>query len=248
MSLIKKLLIILLATAFIAAVIVISAYISSDISSKNEIIAYALGENKLPGTIGVELKYDNSTPDVMLQSPTGMLYNKKSADKYEINEETKTITIFVTSSETGQWAVAFNKKDNMNISYEMMIGAESNFDITDTDIIRLEDTYYLGFKINSTKDVTFHPTLTLFSKNNSTTYNLIIENDLQTITMSSTSDMLYIPLILPKDIYEEETAKLTLILQTDLGAVVSKSVNLKFTEQTVLINELLQEGTDATTH
>ena len=241
MSLAKKLIIVFIFTLFCAAIIFISLSLSNNISSKNEMISYKLGYISKKGTVGVDLTYDVSPPDVILQAPSGTMFTEKSAKSYKHDPETKTISIISNKEEIGTWSVSFNKKDNLNISYQMTIYPSSSLEIIETDIIKLEDTYYLGFSTNSEAGILYHPSLTLQA--NSSRYELIISENLKDLTTTANNDMIYLPLVIPKEVYENNptSGTLQLTLTTDETKETTKaSVKIKFIENEVSMTDIIK--------
>lgn len=241
MSLTKKLIIVFVITAFAAIIMCVTTNINNSVSTKNEMISYSLGNAIHGGRVGVQLKYNVSPPDLVLQSPKGTMYNKTSAESYEIDTENKTITIFAISDETGIWSISFNKKDNTEISYEMLLSSIAGLTLTETDIIRLEDTYYLGFKYKADSTVNYHPSMTL-KIDDDTKYDLIIADDLKNLTTNVNDDMIYLPIVLPKETYENEkkTAEIILTLTTDEGLTTSAVTKIQLTENAVSMSDIIK--------
>ena len=240
MSLTKKLLIVFGITLIAAVgIILYMNMMNSNSSAKNEMIAYKLGDMNKKGQVGVELKYDIIPPDVILQSPSGTMFTEKSAKSYTLDEENKTITVIADKEETGMWSVSFNKKDNLNISYQMLIYASESLGIDETDIIKLENTYYLGFKTNSAPGITYHPAITLVVNNKK--YNLIIPEDLKDLTTSSDADMIYLPLVIPAEIYTNspENGVLTLTLSNEDNVKTSRKININFTKNLISMSDII---------
>lgn len=234
----KKLLItigILTAVLIIAVTAVLSSSYNS--SSNNIAQTYALGEAGEKGYIGVELQYDAETPEIMLKSPSGSVYNKQTAAKYDDNRTTKTVTMLVDSGETGKWSISFNKGANKSISYKMINKFSPTLYIMGTEITKTGENYYIAFR-----------PVQYDTARQTCKYALTLEADDHTFSLSDgnakINDLSYIQIIIPKEAYEKEsgTIKITVrsLEQTPQIAVEEIAVNL--IENELSASDLLTES------
>lgn len=140
---------ILIAISVVTSIIIISVvYVLTakyNQSKENIPQAYMLGEATEKGYIGVELTYDKECPNIILKSPTGVMYNSRTADRYDLNSVSKTVTMLADSGELGKWTVSFSKMSNDKISYKFVNTPSPTLYLKDVAIEQTGDDYYVAF-------------------------------------------------------------------------------------------------------
>lgn len=133
----------------------------------NTLKLYELGTAEQCGYVGVELVYDNEPVDVELISPSGKHYNKQTVSIYNINTDKRTITVLYDTSELGEWVVSFNEKTNERITYSFINKPSPTLNVTDVNLVKIEDYYYVKFTPVMESDIykTCKFTITLSSNN-----------------------------------------------------------------------------------
>lgn len=156
----KKILTIVGIITVIAVVILTILLTEYYTTNKNSIPqSYILGKAEQKGYIGVELTYDNTAPDIILISPSGITYTKTTAARYDEDIRNKTITLYADSDELGsedspdKWTVSFNKGDNRSITYRFVNMPSPTPYIMHTSIQELQNTYAVIFTATQLDDM-----------------------------------------------------------------------------------------------
>lgn len=192
---------------------------------------YALGEATEKGNIGVELIYDNEIPDIVLKSPSGLVYTAQTADQYKIDEENNTITMLIDSGELGKWTISFNKMiQNNRISYKFINELSSTLYLMNTSITKTGEDYY----------VTFRPSQIVTSKN-TCKYTLQLETNDMTYTLSNGTSTIgqqeFVSIAIPPEAYGNGEAVLKLTVKTS-------HKNPQIATETIRVN-LIENAIDA---
>lgn len=239
MSYKKHLIIIGLITAF--AVICTAAVLSSQYNNRSGNISqtYALGEAEEKGYIGVELTYDAEVPDIILRSPSGTIYNKETAHKYDENGVSKTVTMLIDSGETGKWSISFNKGENKSISYKMINKLSPTLYLMDTEITKTGENYYIMFR-----PVQYDNT------RQTCKYTLTLETDGHTFSLSDgkakINEPSYIQIIVPKEAYDKETGNIKITVKSleQTPQIAFKEIPVNLIENEISAADILAEQLD----
>ena len=106
---------------------------------------YELGIYTGYGYTGAEIHYDREPVDVTLITPSGKKLKPQYADIYEIDYDTKTITIMEDSNESGLWTIELNKKSNIQVTYSFITKPSDTLYIKNAEITDINGEQYLTF-------------------------------------------------------------------------------------------------------
>lgn len=186
---------------------------------------YKLGKAEQSGYIGVELTYDKEPVDIELISPTGKRFGKQHTNVYNIDTNKKQMTVLCDTTELGEWTISFNKKTNKHISYVFINKPSPTLNITDVNIVKIKDYYYVKFTpvMETGTIVTCKYSITLTSTQHSFTL------DDGNVKLNETAYILFNPNPLA---YNGELYDIKIALQTqDEKQSVTKSIQIRLEDK-----------------